>query len=139
MNELMKLTSKHKYLIGCSAVLLLAACSSVPPPTEQLAVSRAAIESAQTAGAPEFAAADLAQARSKFERAQAAMRDEDYLRARRLAEEAAVDAQLAQARAGSVRAQTAAAQVDQSIRALRSELERAASPAATPAPAGVPR
>ena len=112
--------------------LFLAACSSVPPPTEQLAVSRAAIDSAQSAGAGEFAAADLAQARQKLERAQAAMRSEDYVVARRLAEEAAVDAQLAQARAGSARARAAAAQVDESIRALRTETERA--PAAAPAP-----
>lgn len=133
----MKRLAKLPLSVGLSAsVIALAACSSVPPPTEQIAVGRSAIDSAQTAGAPEFAAAELAQARTKFEQAQEAMKKEEYVRARRLAEQAAVDAQLAQAKASSAREQAAAAQIDQSIRALRSEIERSAPAApATTAPA----
>jgi hypothetical protein len=130
------------------AALALAACASTPPPTDQLAVSRAAVDAAQRAGAGELAAVDLAQARAKLERAQYAMNTNNYVEARRLADEAAVDAELAQARAATSRAHAAAAQVDQSIRALREEIERSQTPAptgtlgATPAPAigaGVPR
>lgn len=114
-----------------SLAVLLSACASVPPPTEQLATGRSAVSSAQQAGAPQYAPVELAQARTKLQNAETAMRAEDFAVARRLAEEAAADASLAQARAGSARARQAAEQVDESIRTLRSELER--SPAGAPA------
>ena len=114
-----------------SLAVLLSACASVPPPTEQLAAGRSALNSAQQAGAPQYAPVELAQARTKLQDAEAAMRAEEFEVARRLAEEASADAALAQARAGSARARQAAQQVDESIRTLRSELER--STAAAPA------
>lgn len=122
----LQLSRSACWALAVAAAGGVAACSSVPPPTEQMAVGKSAIDSAQTAGAPEFAAGELAQARTKYEQAEAAMKREDFMQARRLAEAASVDAQLAQARASSAREQAAAAQIDQSIRALRSEINRAA-------------
>jgi hypothetical protein len=103
--------------------IALAACASAPPPTEQLAAGKSAVQAAQLAGASEHAPVALAQAASKLRAAETAMREEQFVEARRLAQEATVDAELAQALAGSARAQHSAQQVDQSIRALRSELE----------------
>ena len=54
------------------ALLLLAACASEPPPREQLAVSRAAVERAAGPSAAE-APGDVANARDKLQRANAAM------------------------------------------------------------------
>jgi hypothetical protein len=127
----------RKTALGLAA-LALTACASAPPPTDQLAVSRAAVDAAQRSGAGELAAVELAHARAKLERAQHAMNTNNYVEARRLADEAAVDAELAQARAATARALTAAAQVDQSIRALREEIERSQAPASTGAVGSLP-
>jgi hypothetical protein len=107
-------------LIG--AVLGLGACAGNPP-LEQLAVSRAAVDKASGPAAAE-APIELAAARDKIVRAQIAMADKDYALARQLAEQAEADAALAEARARAVRSDLALREVRESIRALRSELER---------------
>lgn len=106
------------------ALLLLGACASTPAPTEQMAVTGAAVSSATSAGAPELAPAEMQTARDKFERAKTAMTKEDYDSARRLAEEAQVDAQLAEAKARSEQARKASDELQRGIRVLREELER---------------
>lgn len=52
------------------------------------------------------------------------MDDEEYDEARRLAEQALVNAQLAEAKAGAEKARQAAAELQKSIQTLRAELER---------------
>lgn len=104
--------------------LTLFGCSSVPAPTEQLAVSRTALDDARSAGAAEYAARDFNDARNKLEQANAAMRQEDYVRARRLAEEAELDARLAQQKSQTAKSQAAVDEIQSSIRALRQELQR---------------
>ncbi len=106
--------------------LVLSACASVPPPTEQLAVSRTAIEEAQTAGAGKHAPVELASAREKLEQARRAVQDEQNERARMLAEQAEADAKLAAMRARSAQSQETIAALQESIRTLRNELDRAA-------------
>lgn len=107
------------------AVFSLAGCASVPPPKEQLAVSKAAVENASTADSTEFAPVELRAAREKLSEAERAMADKDYARARRLAEEAEVDARLAQTKASSAKAEKAVAEAQEANRVLREELERA--------------
>lgn len=104
------------------ATLLISACASTPPPREQLAVSRAAVErtSASAAEAP----TDAANAREKFERATAAMNNKDYALARQLAEQAEADATLAEANARVARSDRALGELRESIRTLREELSR---------------
>jgi hypothetical protein len=86
------------------SLLALAACaSSAPPPTIELAAARAAIEQAGPAVA-HYAPAELAAAQSKLERAEQALARDDRTQARRLAEEAEVDARLAWAMAENERA-----------------------------------
>jgi len=109
--------------IGFAAVMI-AGCASFPPPTDQLAVSKAAVSAAISAGGNEFAPAEMRAAQDKLERATQAMTAEDYKNAQLLAEQAQVDAQLATAKARSAKAQKAAATVQESSSVLRQELER---------------
>lgn len=110
-------------LLG-SSIVVLTACASVPPPTEQMAVSTAAVAHASTAGGGEAAPADMQMARQKLDRARLAMQAENYDLARVLSEEAQVDAQLAEAKAGSIKARKAASELSEGVRVLREELDR---------------
>ncbi|OQW69765.1 MAG: hypothetical protein BVN35_18760 [Proteobacteria bacterium ST_bin11] len=105
-------------------VLLAAGCASIPAPTEQIAVSKAAVDSASSAGGNEFAPAALRSAMEKMDAAERAMTREEYLVARQLAEQAQVDAQLAASTARSVKAQKAAGALQEGNRVLRDELNR---------------
>ena len=112
-------------LAGAAVALLLAACSSIPPPREQMAVSKAAVERA-SGPAGSDAPVELSLARDKLERANLAMGREDFLEARQLAEQAEADATLAEAKARSIRAAGALQEVRESIRMLREEMSRRA-------------
>ncbi len=101
----------------------LAACSSVPAPREQMAVSSAAVERASGPAAAE-APLELAAAREKIQRAKVAMTNKDYVLARQLAEQAEADATLAEARARASRSTSALGEVQESIRQLRAEMNR---------------
>ena len=124
----MKTISKSRWarnLSGAGFVAIaLAACASVPSPTEQIAVSKAAVSSAVSAGGNEYASAEMQAAREKMNRANLAMTAEDYKNARSLAEQAEVDAQLAAAKARSAKARKAAVTVQEDSRVLRRELAR---------------
>jgi uncharacterized protein DUF4398 len=74
--------------------LAAAACATEPPPAATLASARAAVEQASAGGA-QHAPSELAAARTKLRRAQDALARGDNVQARRLAEEAEVDARLA--------------------------------------------
>jgi len=113
-----------RVLAGGLFAVMLAACSSTPPPSAELAAGRAALEGAETSGAREYAGAELEAARNKLAQAEQASSRGDNDLARRLAEAAEADARLAQARASSVRSRNAATQVERSLQALQDELQR---------------
>jgi hypothetical protein len=69
-----------------------------------MSAAQTAVTGAEEADAAHYAPSDLDRARDKLIRAQAAIQEEDNQEARRLAEQAQVDARLAEARA---RAETA--------------------------------
>ena len=124
----MKSISKFRWTrsisgIGLAAVLI-GGCASVPAPTEQMAISQMAVSSAVSAGGNEYASADMRAAQDKLNRANQAMAEKDYENARLLAEQAEVDAQLAASKAGSAKAEAAAAAVVEDSRVLRKEIER---------------
>lgn len=107
------------------AVAALAACSSTPPPIEQMAVGRATLQRVQAA--PNVAAdapVELQRARDKWVQAEKAMSDKDYDKARRLATEAAADARVAEAKADAANSAASLQQVQGSIRALQEEIDR---------------
>jgi hypothetical protein len=106
-----------------AATAALGACASTPPPTEELALARAAVEQAQQPAA-RHAPDQLLSAQRKLAAAEAAARDEKYDEARRLAEEAEADARLAWAIAESSQARQSLKQVQESIATLKQELSR---------------
>lgn len=111
-------------VITALAALTLPGCASTGDmPREQMAVARAAVDHASGPSAAE-APVEVSQARNKLERANAAVTRKDYDEARRLAEQAEVDANLAQAKAHSVRSDRALIEVREGIRQLRDELAR---------------
>ena len=105
--------------------LALGGCASKPDaPKAELAVSQAAIDGAASAGANEHAPLELNQARQKLDAARTALRAEEHEKARRLAEQAEVDARVAAAKANAEKSRRAVAEIEQSIRMLREEMQR---------------
>ncbi len=123
------MTNTYKYWatgLVSSALLLTAACTSLKTPaTADVAVSNAAIDSAAGAGGAEFAPAEMKSAREKMILANQALAAKDYKRAIELADQAQVDAKLAQGKANSTKAQMVSDTLQEDIRILRAELERA--------------
>lgn len=122
-------TSKIYQRIGVAvaASIFMSACASTPPapaPTEQMALSRSAINSASSAGGSEYAPVQLKSAIDKMDSAERAMGAKNYGLARQLAEEAQVDAQLAATAARAGKAQRAADALQQSDQVLKKELNR---------------
>jgi hypothetical protein len=116
MNPRSTLHPRLAMLAAASTLALLGACASTPPPIEQLAVGKAAVEKASGPA--------LAAARDKINRANIAYANKDYTYARQLAEQAEADATLAEAQARSVRSSSALSEVRESIRQLREEMAR---------------
>lgn len=106
-----------------TSLLLMTACASSPPPNEELAVARAAVDRASGPAAAE-APVEMAAARSKITRANAAFAARDYALARQLANEAEADATLAEAQSQSIRSNRALTEVRDGIRMLREEMAR---------------
>jgi hypothetical protein len=106
----------------------LAACASTPIPNEKIAVAKASVQRAEQSGAPELAPVEMATARDKLARAEKAAADRNAEPATELAEQANVDAQLAEATARQQRSHKAAVEFDASMQALRSESLRSTQP-----------
>jgi hypothetical protein len=110
---------------ACTVIVIgLAACASTPIPNEKIAVAKASVQRAEQSGAPEFAPVEMAAARDKLARAEKAATDREAEPANRLAEQAHVDAQLAEATAQQQRSHKAAVEFDASMQTLRSESMR---------------
>ncbi|HEY8024009.1 MAG TPA: DUF4398 domain-containing protein [Burkholderiaceae bacterium] len=112
-------------VLCCAAAMFAAGCSSMKTPaTADVAVSKAAVENASSAGGAEYAPAEMQSAREKMALANQAMAAKDYKRADDLANQAQADAKLAQSKANSAKAQAAANALQDDIRVLRDELNR---------------
>jgi hypothetical protein len=113
-----------KLALPAAFTLGLGGCATAPPPTAQMAVSQKAIDDAVAADAPQYSPVALKRAQEELDAARVALNDSHYAHAQRLAEAAQADADLAATHARSVKAQHAAAEVQNSIRALRDEIAR---------------
>ena len=114
----------HKIGVTAASAIFLVSCAGVPAPTEQMAVSKVAVSNASSPGGNEFAPQPLKSAMEKMDAAERAMAEKDYLRARQLAEQAQVDAQLSTVTARSAKAQKAASELQEDNRVLQQEIER---------------
>ena len=122
----MKINTRHGLaLLSAAALALTVGCTSLKTPaTADVAVSKAAVDSAAGAGGAQFAPLEMNAAREKLALANKAMLSKDYKEARELANQAQADAKLAQSKASSVKAQAAADVLQDDIRVLREELDR---------------
>ena len=118
---------KSSLVIAISGTIGVVGCSSVQPPTATVSQAQLAIRQADQSKASQYAPLELRKAQEKFAQAEKAMRNEDYLKARRLAEEALVDARLAESKANSEMARRNAAELQKTIESLRAEAQRGSS------------
>lgn len=123
---------------GAAFTLALAACAASPIPNERIAVAQASVQHAEQAGAQQFAPVELATARDKLERAQKAAADHDAQPATNLAEQANVDAEVAEATAQEHKSHQAEIELQESLQALRQEAARTQLPPPPVAPAAAP-
>jgi tetratricopeptide (TPR) repeat protein len=115
---------RNAWLIAAAIGVLSAGCATTPRPTAEITRARTLIEQAEKAGAQQYAAVELDQARSKLRLADAANNEGKREEARARANEAASDAELAMARTNSGEAKKAADEVQQSTETLRREAQR---------------
>ena len=122
---------KHQILTAALLAAFAAAmagCSSTPAPRTDVALSDSALQSAELAGARELAPIELRKARETRRKANKAMKDEEYVLAKRLAEQAKAEADLAQATAESVKSEQALREARDGIQLMKDELQRVKAP-----------
>ena len=108
-----------------SLLVALGGCASKPPmPTAQMAVAEAAVRSANTSSTSADAPRELQLAIDKLASARQAVSAEDFERAAQLADEAQIDAQVAELHAQSARSSRAAQESQDAARVLREEITR---------------
>jgi len=114
-------------LLLCGA-MGLSSCAGRPPTPVVAEMSQAelAVQQASKSKAPDYASLELYTAREQFAAAQEAMHKKEYTQARRLAERALVNAQLAETKAEAEQTRRAAAELRASSEALRREAEQPA-------------
>jgi capsule polysaccharide export protein KpsE/RkpR len=124
---MMKTGIKIQFCILGLALLAFTACAPVmQSPSSQMALAQSAVEKAAAAGSNEYAPVELKTARDKIDQAQIAIQsnDKDYVAAKRLLEQAEVDAELAQAKSKTAKSQKIVAELKDSINMLRDEIQR---------------
>lgn len=109
--------------ILASLLLFLAGCASEPP-IELLSQADVAIQDADRAGASQYEPQLLSSARTKLDRANKEVDDNENDEARRLAEEAYAEAVLANAKAAAVKQAQQAEEMKKAIEALKQETSR---------------
>jgi len=102
-------------------LVLIAGCASDPLPTEQLRLTEAALSQARSVGASEQTP-ELAMAEQKLQAARAALDDEDNRAARLYAEQAELDARLAEARVLNDKSALQVTELSRRIARLREQL-----------------
>ena len=93
-----------------AVAVLVAGCTTTPPPDAEMSAARSMLSQAQPA-ASQYAPGELRAAQAKLERAEALYAREKYIDARLLAEQAEVDAKLAWSIGESERARRTLAEV----------------------------
>ena len=120
--------ARHGAVFAALAAAGVLACAAPTAPVREIGKAESAVKSAEQENQTQEAAGlEMQMARDKLERAKTALRDGDREKAQRLAEEAQLDAELAQVKAESESAQNAALELERSIQSLRGEAQRGAN------------
>ncbi|TRX03311.1 DUF4398 domain-containing protein [Candidatus Methylobacter oryzae] len=106
-----------------AGLLLLAGCASEPP-RDLLAQAELAIQNAERAGTSQYEPGLLSNARAKLNRANKKVDEDENDEARRMAEEAIADANLANAKAEAAKETNQADEMKKAIEALKQESSR---------------
>jgi septal ring factor EnvC (AmiA/AmiB activator) len=119
--------------LWCIVAFGIVACAATPMPVDKLAVAKSSVDRAEQAQAAQFAQVELTAARTKLAAAQAAADKKDAETAARMADQAEVDAQLAEFTARAKQQEQLVNEMDASLRDLRNETLRE-KPATPPQP-----
>lgn len=111
------------WLVVATTTFLVACAGPGPKPDSELQAAESSVQQAEAADARKFEPVLLNQAQNKVADARELMDEEQYRKAERLLEQAAVDAQLAAARSETEKAQRAVAEINRSIDELQDQLE----------------
>ena len=109
-------------LFAALAVVALAGCATDPAPNEQMRLTQQALEQASAVGASADESPELKMAEAKFARAQGSMADESYKNARMRAEQAELDARLAEAKVLTLKGEEHLNVLNTRIERLRKQL-----------------
>ncbi|MHC8406390.1 MULTISPECIES: DUF4398 domain-containing protein [unclassified Pseudomonas] len=109
-------------LFAALAVVALAGCAADPAPNEQIRLTEQALIQAKAVGATADDVPEMKLAEQKFNRAQGDMTDESYKHARMRAEQAELDARLAEAKVLTLKSQEKLNVLDTRIARLRKQL-----------------
>lgn len=112
---------KQLHPIFALALLALAGCANDPAPQEQMRLTQQAVEQARAVGA-DAQLEEMQQAERKLTRAQKNFGEEDYKRARIFAEQAELDARLAEAKLLNQKSQRQLDELTTQINRLRTQL-----------------
>jgi capsule polysaccharide export protein KpsE/RkpR len=104
------------------ALVALAGCASDPAPNEQMRLTEQALEQARAVGATAADMPEMKLAEDKYNRAKGNMSDESFKNARMRAEQAELDARLAEAKVLTVKSEEQLNLLDTRIARLRKQL-----------------
>lgn len=112
-------------IVAALSVMFVMACASTgPAPLDLISRVEMVIQGARSSQAETYAPLPLKLAEEKLAEAKAAMDEDDYDRARRAAEAALADAELAQSRAKAEKTKRLSEDMEKSVRSLHEEIER---------------
>jgi len=109
-------------LFAALAVLALAGCAADPAPNEQIRLTEQALVQAKAVGATAEDVPEMKLAEEKFARAQGNMADQSYKHARMRAEQAELDARLAEAKVLTLKSEEQLNVLNTRITRLRKQL-----------------
>jgi hypothetical protein len=106
------------------ACLFLVACASTPPPTQQITAAEVSIGHAEQAQVADYASPELSSAREKLTAARDAVAKKDMKSAKRLAEQATLEADLATAKLNAEKAKAVNDEMLKSTHEIKQEMQR---------------
>ena len=112
---------KARCLFAVMVITVLFGCANDPAPTEQLKLTEQAVTQATAVGATDDAP-DMSTAQSKLAEARTDMADKSYKQARMQAEQAELDARLAEARVLTEKSNEQLTQMNTRLDRLRKQL-----------------